>query len=907
MATLNADKSKEVRKAVLGVLPMSHFTLPYIIARTRDESDEVRQVALLLLAEKTSIEECVAYGLHGAEMSEVLSKALLDRVPAVVEAGQALVTSWFDSCGGEPLTLLRALGAEGKEEASACELALHALFACERLNGIHVAMLASEEGLGLRTDFRVENPNLMTAEEALFWRVLCVHLSSEASEHGMKAAHAKSGGAVASVEAASAGERLEAFEAVMPSCLEEFAYIIGLHRGEGRTCVQLLLLAAQCADFADASGRKCVGEVVAEILVGGGREGDSKEAMPDELYDACFDVVRKLYSSDEGMQEAAGKVIQAMLVRAGLMPMDPHKVHSLTGKDQAAVLKIVAGFLALIKRVDLFDAVVMGGDCSNQEGSIGDDALHFSWQDVFSYVIYPCTTSPEPAVRALSYTCMGLFCLVERDTASCSMILKDMMNQLMMVDEDAEVKSRIVQGLGDACLLRGPQAVEELLMASRNDEAALDGATAHTEDTPSIVDVLVHYAQQWMETEDEDGFRACGEAVVESLVKLVAVNEFRRQADEVHERSTALADGDMVRIIVNVFILCFHSCTVESPKTRQSLLVFFQRYATMSVTCQQYLATSFLGAARTAAALDHAMRRKTIASGAIAPQVIRFAVQLLQMHVLDRAGNRELFGHEPLAEMVMGEIISCATNPLVSKVYLNAVCKVPSALPTYNANDETRDTVARIHVYALHASSLFESEDYANNVCLKEVQSIKKAYKWPAEGDTLPGDDEIETMAVGLLENLEAFCASFPQPFTDTSMTAGESAGDSSDEDFDEKGVAAEILATGQRRLPARRGRTKVDMAELSEDDEDKEIKKIDFSRYSDAEEVDEVDKDEEIDDSQVQDDDFEADAENSAVNSPLPTPKSGRGARGPRGNRRRQSMASVAALGEALSHQRLS
>jgi hypothetical protein len=26
----------------------------------------------------------------------------------------------------------------------------------------------------------------------------------------------------------------------------------------------------------------------------------------------------------------------------------------------------------------------------------------------------------------------------------------------------------------------------------------------------------------------------CGEAVVESLVKLAAVNEFRRQADEVH-------------------------------------------------------------------------------------------------------------------------------------------------------------------------------------------------------------------------------------------------------------------------------------------------------------------------------------------------------------------------------------
>ncbi len=92
IATLNADKSKEVRKAVLAVLPMSGYTLPYVVARTRDESDEVRQVALLLLAEKTSIKMCAACGLRGVEMSQLLSKALLDRVPAVVEAGQALVS-----------------------------------------------------------------------------------------------------------------------------------------------------------------------------------------------------------------------------------------------------------------------------------------------------------------------------------------------------------------------------------------------------------------------------------------------------------------------------------------------------------------------------------------------------------------------------------------------------------------------------------------------------------------------------------------------------------------------------------------------------------------------------------------------------------------------------------------------
>jgi hypothetical protein len=270
----------------------------------------------------------------------------------------------------------------------------------------------------------------------------------------------------------------------------------------------------------------------------------------------------------------------------------------------------------------------------------------------------------------------------------------------------------------------------------------------------------------------------------------------------------------------------------------------------------------------------------------------------------------------------MGEIIACATNPLVSKLYLNAICKVPAALPAYSASDETRETVARIHAYALHAISLFESEDYANGVCLKEVESIKKTYKWPTEAGDVPNDEELDGMAVGLLENLEAFCAGFPQPFTEAiSSGAGTGTGvrgddDSSDEDFDEAGVAAEVIATGQRRLPARRGRTKVDMGELSEDDEDHEIKKLDFEADADdaedggeamgeredgGQDDDDDDDDEDDDDDDHEDGEYAADQENSTFNSPAPTPKSGSRSRG---KQRRQSLASVAALGEALSSQ---
>jgi hypothetical protein len=50
----------------------------------------------------------------------------------------------------------------------------------------------------------------------------------------------------------------------------------------------------------------------------------------EELYEACFDVLRMIFSSEDGMHEAAGLTIRTMLGRAGLLPLDPHKVHALT-------------------------------------------------------------------------------------------------------------------------------------------------------------------------------------------------------------------------------------------------------------------------------------------------------------------------------------------------------------------------------------------------------------------------------------------------------------------------------------------------------------------------------------------------------------------------------------------------
>ncbi len=808
---LSRDKSKEVRKAVITVLPVTKYTMPFLVARTRDESDDVRKTTFVILAEKTTIDD-----VEQSLVATMLCKGLSDRVPSVVEAAEALVTSWFDSSGGEPLTLLKAMNAA--EHVEAAELALNALFTTERLNAVHVALLASNEKLGLRSDFRVENPNLMTTEEAIFWRAICIHLSAEASSHGLRAA--TSGGTAATVEAATAAERLEAFEEVMPSCLEDLAFIIELHSGKEETCAELLLLAAQCADFADASGRKFVGKVTHSIL--------ATKPYNQHLFDACFKVIGKLYVSDDEIQEAAFKTLELILQKADLLPMDPHKMHALTCNDQTVLLSVLSGYLSLIKNISHFS-----------EG--------ISWSDVFMHMILPSTSTSDVLVRALAYKCMGLYCLVESDSIRCSTILKDMFAQLTSLDEDVKVKAVLTQAIGDACLLRGPKVVQSLIQ---------DSAEADDEESPTIIDAFVHYAQEWIESDDPDYFSHLGEAIVEALIKLASVNEFRAGADEMHHTQTALEDGDMIRIIVKLFILCFDSCTVSSPKARQSMLVFFQRYATMSVTCQQYLATAMLPSARTAASLDAAMKRKTVASGAISPQVIKFAVQLLQMPVLDREGNKEMFGHEPLAEIIMGEIIKCAGMRSVPKQYLNAICKVPASLPMYDASDETRETVSRVHLYALHAAKLL-----TDAVSAKELDNILNTYKCYGGEEAASHTESMEQMLHELKDNVNAFCYGFPEPFGAQDACDSDESGDE-DSSFS---VHEDSMPAG-RRMPARATRATTNMNEISDAEDVQPVVTVK------EEEPDEV--------------------EENVVYSTKKTSKT---------RTRRQSSQSVAALGKAL------
>jgi hypothetical protein len=92
-----------------------------------------------------------------------------------------------------------------------------------------------------------EAGELLSDEASLFWRVVCEQLNSMASSQGVAAASTH--GTAAVVQAAAAGECLEALDRVLPATVSDLVQFISLHMeadGYGFAGHQLLFIAARC-------------------------------------------------------------------------------------------------------------------------------------------------------------------------------------------------------------------------------------------------------------------------------------------------------------------------------------------------------------------------------------------------------------------------------------------------------------------------------------------------------------------------------------------------------------------------------------------------------------------------------------------------------------------------------------
>ena len=797
---LSSEKTKDVRRAVLASLPASLHTKPQFLDRTRDEADEVRRIMYLAIAEKLPLQ-----ALSSDERALLIQRGLGDRCPAVSDAARSMLETWLEvACGGEPLTLLRALSVQHHPKEA--EMALTALVDSGRLDAVKIGRLAAEENVGLRGAFTREtvtsqegsplaadddngmmcgdNINaLLTQEAALFWRVICEWLSSDAASKGLAALGGV--GTVATIDAAAAAERLEALEAALPATVEELVDIVAVHINAGPqhrfAAGQLMHLMAQCADFADASGRRAAANLLTSTLLSSDSSSSSSdrndveyEEWNDSWTTAVTLLLKKVYSSPSELADA-------MLTTLGLI--NDQAFNPTNPQDWLHFLNVTAIMLTMLP---------------SARPALRSSS--FSLHQLVTAFLLPATAHADKCVRALAVRCLGLYAMLDGIPTKLAEHVGTLRCRLLSGREDSSVKAVAAQALADLALQRGPKAVDAISLvanvggdASRlqqeegsdddvtNDEEMKEEeeeavAMSNNNDDPTIDpelvraplgDVFLHILHIWREgfsdlrktasLEEVEQAASLGTALTEGLAKLALINEFRKGSDQARQIApTAFEEGEMMQTVLALLLTAFDPVTERASRLRQALFVFFERFARTSLVGQQYLATALLPAARTAllaemnAAVEQrgkSISRLTAADTMVTTQLMKFVLQLLQLPVTNGpSGGVEPHGHEPLAEMLLGDALSLVNKRTTPKAYLGTLCRLSLGLPTCNSDSQACATAARC---AIIAGSL--ASRVTDKMLRKDLLAVEEKY-WAAAGGEEAKEQLTEENIIALLE-----------------------------------------------------------------------------------------------------------------------------------------------------------
>jgi condensin complex subunit 3 len=171
----------------------------------------------------TANASCVGFDCSITQRAMTIERGLAERVPAVREECEKLLESWLSKdCDDDPLILLRYLDVETHEKVGETVM-------LELLEKGKVRF--SEMGLRRFLDTPDSQQQVMSAEEALFWRVVCGHAHKEAKTKGCEAA--STGGAEAAVNAAMASEQNEYLESILPPTVADFVRLVEAHLHKG--------------------------------------------------------------------------------------------------------------------------------------------------------------------------------------------------------------------------------------------------------------------------------------------------------------------------------------------------------------------------------------------------------------------------------------------------------------------------------------------------------------------------------------------------------------------------------------------------------------------------------------------------------------------------------------------------
>ncbi|XP_058787474.1 uncharacterized protein LOC131661851 isoform X1 [Vicia villosa] len=443
---LPLEQNADVRKMIVLSLPASSATSQVIIDCTLDVSESVRKAAYCVLANKFPLQT-----LSIKHRTIILRRGLADRSVGVSkECFKLLKDEWLiKCCNGDPLQLLKYLDVETYESVS--ESVMEALLKAGLVklkNGASIQQYISSNGDTAEGEAVRCPPSiaLMEAEAALYWRIVCKHLQSEAHTLGSDAA--ATAGTEAEVYAAEASDKNDLLEKILPATVDDYIELVRANIVAGSnhrfTCRQLLLLGAMF-DFSDTSSRKAASSFLQELM------SKPPEHEVDNEGNIVFIGDGLSFGGDTHWAEAIAKLAR--------------KVHAAPGEFEEVVLAIIeklaqpcrertADYVQWIHTLSLIGLLL--------KNAVSMRFLHgksIEPDELLQSLLLPGAKQSLADVQRIAVRCLGLFGLLERKPNA------ELLKQLRVsyIKGPHIISTEAAKALIDLVMWHGPQEVDRVL------------------------------------------------------------------------------------------------------------------------------------------------------------------------------------------------------------------------------------------------------------------------------------------------------------------------------------------------------------------------------------------------------------------------------------------------------------
>ncbi|CAK9882254.1 unnamed protein product [Sphagnum jensenii] len=742
---LENDRSADVRRMVVMSMPALDSTIHQLVEHTADVSDSVRKAVYSVLGSKFPIQM-----LSIMQRAKVLGRGLADRVPAVQTECVHLLETWLTKdCEGDGVALLRYLDVQTHEKVGEVVL----------LKALKEGMIKMKEGDSLRQFFQspdvhtgqcnLENgesgvKQLLNAEQALYFRVLCSTLDSEAQVKRSEAA--STGGAQATVYAAVAADNVEALEMILPPTVAAYVGLVNAHLCAGpqhRFAARQLLLLANLLDFSDSANHKAAGTLVHSLLQEESSErGIASETDPDVVIGDALslgrdkewaDAVARLAVQVHAEQGEYEKVTTDAIVVLG----QPCREGGAQVSQWLHCLAVTSLLLEHLKSIQWLSGCAIGA------------------QEIVDALLLVAAKHFHPEVQKAGVRCLGLFQLLASKPSLS--VVTQLRRSLFSSFETVQIMA--VKATFDVLLWCGAASLDRV---PPNHPVSVIGDDEMVTRKP-LMELLMNLLESAPIEEKPDELvesETVGGLVAEGFAKVLL-------------QSKAFKDVQTIEDILFAQLIClyFNGDMNNSPRLQQCLSVFFINYSVLSADNKKCIARAFIPVMRSAWPGIYGNEGGTSSIVAAkknrATQLSKFMLELLE-NQLEGALNENgplLSGETPdvgqgrLAINIAVEVkrISSKAN-LAAKSYQLAMARIAPSLKFHASQQEEikcmrfllgpmMDAVARdkLLVRELKAMELqLKALDMTPQECLSEEQlqviidNLKLSYPKPGDDNEEP-------------------------------------------------------------------------------------------------------------------------------------------------------------------------